>query len=198
MTKTEYMKILTHNLRRLPKEDYDRAIEYFEEYFAEAGPEDEQQAIADLGSPDEAAKALIVDLAAQNIKEKPKTMEGGLSALWIAVLAVCSAPVTLPIAICLLAVIAVVLFCVGIALFCVVISAVAVAASGILTLFGGIVLLFRSLGDGLCNIGLGLFSTGLGILFVYGAILLFKWLIRKASVSLGKITKGGRRNEKNN
>ena len=102
------------------------------------------------------------------------------------------------IAICLLAVIAVVLFCVGIALFCVVISAVAVAASGILTLFGGIVLLFRSLGDGLCNIGLGLFSTGLGILFVYGAILLFKWLIRKASVSLGKITKGGRRNEKNN
>ena len=198
MTKTEYMKILTHNLRRLPKEDYDRAIEYFEEYFAEAGPENEQQAIADLGSPDEAAKALIVDLAAQNIKEKPKTMKGGLSALWITVLAVCSAPVTLPIAICLLAVIAVVLFCVGIALFCVVISAVAVAASGILTLFGGIVLLFRSLGDGLCNIGLGLFSTGLGILFVYGAILLFKWLIRKASVSLGKITKGGRRNEKNN
>lgn len=198
MTKTEYMKILTHNLRRLPKEDYDRAIEYFEEYFAEAGPENEQQAIADLGSPDEAAKALIVDLAAQNIKEKPKTMKGGLSALWIAVLAVCSAPVTLPIAICLLAVIAVVLFCVGIALFCVVISAVAVAASGILTLFGGIVLLFRSLGDGLCNIGLGFFSTGLGILFVYGAILLFKWLIRKASVSLGKITKGGRRNEKNN
>ena len=198
MTKTEYMKILTHNLRRLPKEDYDRAIEYFEEYFAEAGPENEQQAIADLGSPDEAAKALIVDLAAQNIKEKPKSMKGGLSALWIAVLAVCSAPVTLPIAICLLAVIAVVLFCVGIALFCVVISAVAVAASGILTLFGGIVLLFRSLGDGLCNIGLGLFSTGLGILFVYGAILLFKWLIRKASVSLGKITKGGRRNEKNN
>lgn len=198
MTKTEYMKKLTHNLRRLPKEDYDRAIEYFEEYFAEAGPKNEQQAIADLGSPDEAAKALIVDLAAQNIKEKPKTMKGGLSALWIAVLAVCSAPVTLPIAICLLAVIAVVLFCVGIALFCVVISAVAVAASGILTLFGGIVLLFRSLGDGLCNIGLGLFSTGLGILFVYGAILLFKWLIRKASVSLGKITKGGRRNEKNN
>lgn len=198
MTKTEYMKKLTHNLRRLPKEDYDRAIEYFEEYFAEAGPENEQQAIADLGSPDEAAKELIVDLAAQNIKEKPKTMKRGLSALWIAVLAVCSAPVTLPIAICLLAVIAVVLFCAGSALFCVVISAVAVAASGILTLFGGIVLLFRSLGDGLCNIGLGLFSTGLGILFVYGAILLFKWLIRKASVSLGKITKGDCKNEKNN
>ena len=37
MTKSEYMKILSHRLRRLPKEDYYRAIEYFEEYFAEAG-----------------------------------------------------------------------------------------------------------------------------------------------------------------
>ena len=198
MTKTEYMKKLAHNLRRLPKEDYDRAVEYFEEYFAEAGQENEQQAISDLGSPDEAAKALIVDLAAQNIKEKPKTMKRGLSTLWIAVLAVCSAPVTLPVAICILAVIGAVLLCVGIALFCVVITAIAVAASGILSLFGGIILLFRSLGDGLCNIGLGLFSTGAGILFVYGAILLFKGFIRKASVSLGKITKGGRRNEKSN
>ena len=198
MTKTEYMKKLAHNLRRLPKEDYDRAVEYFEEYFAEAGPENEQQAISDLGSPDEAAKALIVDLAARNIKEKPKTMKRGLSTLWIAVLAVCSAPVTLPVAICILAVIGAVLLCVGIALFCVVITAIAVAASGILSLFGGIILLFRSLGDGLCNIGLGLFSTGAGILFVYGAILLFKGFIRKASVSLGKITKGGRRNEKSN
>ena len=89
MTKTEYMKILARSLRRLPKEDYDRAIEYFEEYFAEAGPENEQQAVSDLGSPEEAAKELIMDLAAQNIKEKPKTVKRGLSTLWIAVLALC-------------------------------------------------------------------------------------------------------------
>ena len=49
MTKTEYMKILARSLRRLPKEDYDRAIEYFEEYFAEAGPENEQQAVSEPG-----------------------------------------------------------------------------------------------------------------------------------------------------
>ena len=69
MTKTEYMKILARSLRRLPKEDYDRAIEYFEEYFAEAGPENEQQAVSDLGSPEEAANELIKDRATQNIKE---------------------------------------------------------------------------------------------------------------------------------
>ena len=67
MTKTEYMKLLSKKLRRLPKEDYNRAVEYFEEYFAEAGPENEQQAIRDLGSPEEAARELIINLAEQNV-----------------------------------------------------------------------------------------------------------------------------------
>lgn len=44
MTKSEYMKKLSYSLRRLPKEDFNQAIDYFEEYFAEAGEENEQQA----------------------------------------------------------------------------------------------------------------------------------------------------------
>ena len=63
MTKSEYMKKLSYSLRRLPKEDFNQAIDYFEEYFAEAGEENEQQAIEDLGSPEDAAKELIMNLA---------------------------------------------------------------------------------------------------------------------------------------
>ena len=43
MTRKEYMEQLKKYLKRLPKEDYDNAIEYFSEYFDEAGPENEQQ-----------------------------------------------------------------------------------------------------------------------------------------------------------
>lgn len=50
MTKSEYMKKLSYSLRRLPKEDFNQAIDYFEEYFAEAGEENEQQAIEDRRS----------------------------------------------------------------------------------------------------------------------------------------------------
>lgn len=32
MTKSEYMKKLSYSLRRLPKEDFNQAIDYFEEY----------------------------------------------------------------------------------------------------------------------------------------------------------------------
>ena len=41
MTRKEYMEQLKKYLKRLPKEDYDNAIEYFSEYFDEAGPENE-------------------------------------------------------------------------------------------------------------------------------------------------------------
>ena len=58
MNKQEYMNQLKERLRRLPKEDFARAVEYYEEYFAEAGEENEAKAIEDLGSPQEAADYL--------------------------------------------------------------------------------------------------------------------------------------------
>ena len=72
MTKSEYMKKLSYSLRRLPKEDFNQAIDYFEEYFAEAGEENEQQAIEDLGSPEDAAKELIMNLAEKNMEQPPQ------------------------------------------------------------------------------------------------------------------------------
>ena len=55
MNKDEYIKRLEYRLRRLPKEEYDKAISYFTEYFEEAGPENEIQATQDLGTPEMAA-----------------------------------------------------------------------------------------------------------------------------------------------
>ena len=91
MTKKEYMKKLAYQLRRLPKEDFDKAMDYFEEYFEDAGIENEQKAIEDLGAPEEAASALILDLAQENAVKPPKTMKRRFSALWIAILALFAA-----------------------------------------------------------------------------------------------------------
>lgn len=49
MTRTEYIAKLTKYLRKLPQKDYEEALEYFMEYFEEAGPENEAQVIAELG-----------------------------------------------------------------------------------------------------------------------------------------------------
>ncbi|WP_368077983.1 DUF1700 domain-containing protein, partial [Streptococcus pyogenes] len=38
MTRTEYLAELDKYLRKLPREDYHEAMEYYIEYFDEAGP----------------------------------------------------------------------------------------------------------------------------------------------------------------
>ena len=45
MTSGEYLKQLEKYLRKLPQSDYEDAMEYFTEYFADAGPENEQAVI---------------------------------------------------------------------------------------------------------------------------------------------------------
>ncbi len=192
MNKTEYMKILSKKLRRLPKEDYARAIEYFEEYFEEAGPENEQQAIQDLGSPEEAARELIMNLAEQNVSEPPKTVKRGMSAVWIGILGVCAAPIALPLALTVIILIACVFLVVAACLLSVLVAGVSVAAGGFIGIVAGIALLFRAFGDGLCNLGFGLLCFGAGLLFTYGSVLLFGWAVRKLSIFLGKIAKGGK------
>ena len=42
MNKITFMSELSRKLRRLPKEDYDDAMKYYEEYFLDAGINDEQ------------------------------------------------------------------------------------------------------------------------------------------------------------
>lgn len=196
MTRADYMTILSHNLRRLPKEDYDRAMEYFEEYFNEAGPAHEQDAIRDLGAPEDASRELIMNLAEKNIEEPPRTVRRGVHAVWVGILGVCAAPIALPL---LLA-----LFCVIFALFITVfavlgslfLAAVCVAAGGVVALAGGFILTFHAFADGITTIGMGLFTIGAGTLFVYGSFRLCRWALGKMSQSLGNITKGGRRHEK--
>ncbi len=96
MNKQEYMRQLEIKLKRLPKDDFERAIEYYEEYFAEAGEEHEQKAIEDLGSPQEAADQIIKDFALNYSKEPVKDVKSGMNALWVGVLALFAAPLALP------------------------------------------------------------------------------------------------------
>lgn len=195
MTRADYMNILAQNLKRLPKDDYNRAMEYFEEYFNEAGPEQEQEAIDDLGSPEEASRELIMNLAQRSIEEPPKTVRHGFHAVWIGILGVCAAPIALPLLLiffCLILMLALLGFGLLLTFF---LAAVCTAAGGVLALAGGFVLIFHSFADGIATLGMGLLTLGLGILFVYGSFRLCRWTLSKMSQTLGNMTKGGRKHE---
>lgn len=64
MTRAEYLSELDSHLISLPKEERDMAIKFYEEYFDEAGPENEQAVIADLGKPFSLARSIIGETSA--------------------------------------------------------------------------------------------------------------------------------------
>lgn len=61
MNKQEFLEALRQALSGLPDEERQNALQYYEDYFADAGEENEAQAIADLGSPEAVAQAIIND-----------------------------------------------------------------------------------------------------------------------------------------
>ena len=55
LTKEEYLAQLKKYLKRLPKEDYNNAMDYFTEYFEETDEEGAKELMNELGTPKEVA-----------------------------------------------------------------------------------------------------------------------------------------------
>lgn len=107
MTSQEYLNQLQKYLKKLPQSDYEDAMEYFTEYFADAGPENEQAVIEELGTPKIAAAELMMNLLdkkmdehtamEQEEKRNEKKKTTGASVIWIAVLTLFAAPIGAPV-----------------------------------------------------------------------------------------------------
>lgn len=59
MTKYEFLGDLSRLLSQLPEEERDEAIKFYEDYFNEAGKENEQKVMEELGTPQEVAKKIL-------------------------------------------------------------------------------------------------------------------------------------------
>ena len=65
MTSGNIWKQLEKYLRKLPQSDYEDAMEYFTEYFADAGPENEQAVIKELGTPETGSRRADAESSGQ-------------------------------------------------------------------------------------------------------------------------------------
>ncbi len=59
MTAYEYLNALRQALEVLPDDERVNAIRYYEEYFLDAGPENEVRVISELGSPEQVAQNIL-------------------------------------------------------------------------------------------------------------------------------------------
>lgn len=182
MNREQYMKRLKKRLRHLPKDEFGRAVAYFEEYFDEAGAGQELQAISDLGTPEEAAGQIIQDMAVQNTAEPVTDLRRGMSAVWVGILAVFAAPFTVPVFAVAVVMAFLVLAMVVLLLVLLLLTGVLLLISGPVAVFGGFSVLRDSVGAACICFGRGLAAAGIGILLMQGMYALLRrflnWLVR--------------------
>ena len=107
MNRNEYMAALRRALAGLPEEERASALRYYEEYFDDAGPENERKAIDGLGAPEQVAAQILADYReltavppqgrdADSAAAKPRRRWRGISPWLLIVLVLLAIPVGVP------------------------------------------------------------------------------------------------------
>ncbi len=196
MNRFRYLETLSSIINsQLPMDEYNNVMQYYTEYFADAGAEREDEVVAELGSPEELAKRIIAEYRGKSVEElnTEPVKKKGLSIGWIIFIAIIGSPLWLTLFFVALGVL--------IAVFSVFVSIAAVAVSGILAavglVLGGVFLLFSSpatgalvIGSGFALGGVGCACTMLVTLIVSSIVKLIKYLSAKR-----KAKKGGKQYE---
>ncbi|MGT2800177.1 DUF1700 domain-containing protein [Streptococcus marmotae] len=171
MTRNDYITQLQKYLKRLPAEDYQDAMEHFNEYFDEAGLENEAQVIAELGSPKQAAREILNQLYDKKTEMGTATAK---NTILIVILSILAAPLAFPLALTLLALFLtaiILVFSFLLVLASIWISAIALGIGFIFTAFQVLSIAWSS---SLLFIGLGLAAITLGLLGTQMTIILGK------------------------
>ncbi len=183
MNRIEFMETLSGLLMDIPEEDRIDALKYYNDYFDDAGSENEQKVIEELESPEKVAMKIKADREdtykdekdnkiyqdngtydyEESRENKPWTNKWLKWAMIIAIVVI-GFPIVIPLGIGLLALIAGIVIAVFCVFAAIVIAFVAVAVVGIMLFAMGIGCLFANPG-----VALGVFGTGL-IVMVIGII----------------------------
>lgn len=211
MNREDYLKQLDKYLRKLPKEDYENAMNYFTEYFDEAGEEGEQGVIEELGTPKEAAAELLKNLLDRKTGEDDQNAEqeddfddeadSGTgkgkkkgSILWIACLAILAAPIGAPLAFALLALIFAATLVIAVGILCVFIFSISAVLISAKMMLCGIAAIPFSISGTLLLLGIGLLGIGCSVLAGLLAVAICK-VITKCFIRFSRRLAEGKKKE---
>lgn len=186
MNKNDFLKQLEGCLAALPDEEKESALQYYKDYFEDAGPENEAQIISELGSPGEVAAKIL-----QEYRELAVTPEGGQSRSYswkyekngkqkakkndsnrilIIIILVMLSPVLLPVAITILCVAGVLAVAVAAVFLAFAFAGILMFVFGWVGLVMGIAELIADAIGGLLMIGSSMVIIGIGALLTLLAI----------------------------
>lgn len=200
MSRKAFMARLDELLADITEAEKEEALSYYEEYFEDAGPENEEEVISSLGSPEKVAATIKAGLGESavedgefsetgytnsyyDVKDEVATINkrkglGGLgTGGWVIILILClfALPVLGPLLLGVLGTIFGLLVAVVAVIFAVFVTGVALVASAIALVVAGFATLFSTPIVGVALLGAALVVAGIGIL----AAILGLWVVTK-------------------
>lgn len=163
MTRREFMVALIAELKYIEPEELQDVLQYYNEYFDDAGAENEQAVIEELGSPQKIGAAIRASSTIKYYETGEKSTKRSFRALWATIAAICAAPIAVPIAAALLVVFLALLFACFMMLLSLFIVAVALGLSGVFAAVCGIFLIPQSIATFFYLAGTGMVAMGLSI-----------------------------------
>ena len=191
MTRDEYLAQLRALLTgRTPPEELERILAYYTDYFNEAGPEGEARVIQELGTPAElVGRILGAGRVGDDSPPPPQDFRqgSGLSALWKVLLAICAAPIAIPlILLAVLLILAVLLAAAGVVIGFV-LGGAGCIVGGVAAAWSGIAVLFtHGMATTMFFCGVGMLCSGFGLLLIAGGFALGGLICGALAGALGR------------
>ncbi len=185
VSKEEYLKKLRAKIKKLPSEEIEEAIDYYREYFDEAGEEDTKSVIARLGSPSYVASQILADYAIKDLDNQNSTTKKNVSAIWFIILAILASPIALPLVLVIICLVFTLILVCGVAILTFFILVVSLPISGLFSLFAGVSVIVQDWQTSIFFSGIGLISIGIGVL-LFSPFLQFT---KKTSSGIVKVLK---------
>lgn len=217
MTKQEFLSQLASLLSDISYEEREEALSYYREYIEDAGLENEEAILNELGSPQKVAADIKKDIYqrasyagedshnamsepnatytnTQGSAQQPKKNNTNL--ILVLIIAVLLAPIWIPLAITAVSVIFSVIITILSLGLGIGIAGIALLIAGVLLFGVGIINLFLSPFIGLLLIGISLILFALGIFFTlfmgWICVKVFPWIIKQLSTLWNRITPPGK------
>ena len=193
MTKLEFLDALCENLSGLPQQDIDERLEFYSEMIDDRIEEGltEDEAIADIGSPEKIAEQIIKETPLVKIVKKKLNQKKRKLTAWEIVFIAAGFPIWIPV---LATIFAVAISCfaaiwsVAVSLWAVFAAFVGGGVGGILS--GTAVAITSNVPFGLFLIFAGILLCGLSIFLFFGCIATTKstvWLTKKIALCIKRL-----------
>ena len=200
MSRKAFMARLDELLADITEAEKEEALSYYEEYFEDADPENEEEVISSLGSPEKVAATIKAGLS-ENAQEEGEFSETGYTNTyydvkdevatinkrkglggigtggWVIILILClfALPILGPILLGIVGTIFGILVAIAAVIFAVLVTGIALVVAAVAMVAAGFATLFATPLVGVALIGAALLVAGIGILI---AILGF-WVVTK-------------------